>query len=237
MIRSNKGDLVFEGKPERKAVLDARINYLMVSLMQEVMRSGTAAGTRSRGFTLPAAGKTGTSRDGWFAGFTSKLVCIVWVGFDDSSDLNLEGAKAALPIWTEFMKRAHQHREYRNVTGWDAPDGVVSVDIDPLSGQLATAGCPSARPDVFVSGTQPIELCRLHGGGGTQVAGWETTPPPAPKAIPPATQELPTKSSSAGVPMRTARADQPSDSPAVPPEQPKKEQKRGFFGKIRDIFR
>ena len=73
------------------------MNYLMVSLMQEVMRSGTAAGVRSRGFTLPAAGKTGTSRDGWFAGFTSKLVCVVWVGFDDAKDLNLEGAKSALP--------------------------------------------------------------------------------------------------------------------------------------------
>ena len=92
----------------------------------------------------------------------------------------MEGAKSALPIWTEFMKRAHQHREYRNVHGWDAPDGIVSVDIDPLSGQLATAGCGGARSEVFVSGTQPVELCRLHGGGGTQVAGWETVPAPAP---------------------------------------------------------
>ena len=68
---------------------------------------------------------------------------------------------------------------YRNVHDWDAPDGIVSVDIDPLSGQLATTACPSARPEYFVSGTQPVEMCRLHGGGGTQVAGWETTPAPA----------------------------------------------------------
>jgi penicillin-binding protein 1B len=240
MIRSNRDELVFEGKSERKAVLDPRVNYLMVSLMQEVIQRGTAARTRSRGFVLPAAGKTGTSRDGWFAGFTSKLVCVVWVGFDDSSDLNLEGAKSALPIWTEFMKRAHQHREYRNVTGWDAPDGIVSVDIDPLSGQLATAGCPSERPEVFVSGTQPIELCRLHGGGGTQIAGWETTPPPAPKQVPlPSVAEVPAKARATEIPVRTARADDPvPGTPSVQsPEQPKKEGKRGIFGRIRDIFR
>lgn len=192
-------------------MLDPRVNYLMVSLMEEVMRSGTAAGVRARGFTAPSAGKTGTSKDGWFAGFTSKLVCAVWVGFDDASDLGLEGSKTALPIWTEFMKRAHQHREYKNVHGWDAPDGIVSVDIDPTTGQLATAGCPSARAEVFVSGTQPVELCRLHGGGGTQVAGWETTAPAQPNAKP-------------------EPGDNGNNSNGAPP-------KRGIFGKIRDVFR
>ena len=83
--------------------------------MQEVLRSGTGAGVRSRGFSLPAAGKTGTSHDAWFAGFTTKLLCVVWVGLDDYKDIKMEGAKAALPIWTEFMKRAHRHRAYRDV--------------------------------------------------------------------------------------------------------------------------
>jgi len=238
MIRSNKGDLVYEGRPERKAVLDPRVDYLMLSLMQEVMRSGTAAGVRSRGFTLPAAGKTGTSRDGWFAGFTSKLVCVVWVGFDDGKDLNLEGAKTALPIWTEFMKRAHQHREYRNVRDWDAPDGIVSVDIDPATGQLATAGCPIARSEVFIAGTQPVELCRLHGGGGTQVAGWETAPAEAPKiaATPPGAGNNGESGSNSS--LRTASVE--PLAPQVPlhaPPPPKKEEKKGFFGRIRDIFR
>src|SRR6202165_4405696 len=114
----------------------------MVSLLQEVMRSGTAAGVRSRGFTVPAAGKTGTSHDGWFAGFTSELLCIVWVGFDDNRELDLEGAKSALPIWTEFMKRALDYKEYRNTRPFEAPDGIVTLEIDPLSGQPATANCP-----------------------------------------------------------------------------------------------
>ena len=232
MIRSNKGELVFEGRPERKAVLDPRINYLMVSLMEEVMQRGTAAGVRSRGFTLPSAGKTGTSRDAWFAGFTSKLVCIVWVGLDDGKDLNIEGAKAALPIWAEFMKRAHQHREYRVVHGWDAPDGIVSVDVDPLSGQLATAGCPNARAEFFVSGTQPVELCRLHGGGGAQVAGWETAPAaPAPaKAAQPA-------AAPSGDSLRVARTVPITPAEATPMPLPvKKEEKKGIFGRIKGIF-
>ena len=243
MIRSHKGAPIYEGQPQRKAVLDPRVNYLMVSLMQEVMRSGTAAGVRSRGFALPAAGKTGTSRDGWFAGFTSKLICVVWVGFDDAKDLNLEGAKSALPIWTEFMKRAHQRREYRNVHDWDAPDGIVSVDIDPMTGQLATGACPSARAEYFISGTQPVEMCRLHGGGGTQVAGWETTPTPAPVAAAPAAQPSHGPVSDQGRQYGTVRTapsvgiaepPQPAAS-SIPAEKPK--EKKGFFGKIRDIFK
>ncbi len=59
-----------------------------------------------RGFNVPAAGKTGTSHDGWFAGYTSELLCVVWVGFDDNRELDLEGAHSAAPIWAEFMKRA-----------------------------------------------------------------------------------------------------------------------------------
>jgi penicillin-binding protein 1B len=246
MIRSHRGELVFEGKNERTAVLDPRVNYLMVNLMEEVMRSGTAAGVRGRGFTLPAAGKTGTSRDGWFAGFTSKLVCVVWIGFDDSKDLNVEGAKSALPVWTEFMKRAHQRREYRNVQGWDAPDGIVTVDVDPLSGQLATAGCPNPKPEVFVSSTQPVELCRLHGGGGTQVAGWDTAPAPAPAAQPAASVPVqpPVAAAPANGQYRAAqrtvatvpiREVTPAPQPAPPP--PQKQEKRGIFGRIRDIFR
>jgi len=162
------------------------------------------------------------------------------VGFDDSKDLGLEGAKSALPIWTEFMKRAHQHRAYRNVSDWDAPDGVVSVDIDPTTGQLATAGCPAAKAEYFVSGTQPVELCRLHGGGATQVAGWETAPAPTVNVKANAQPNAPPTAPG----VRTARAGTPVSpdasvevTPPQTPPAPKKEDKKGFFGKIRDIFR
>ncbi len=75
-------------------------------MMEDVIDHGTGATVRARGFTAPAAGKTGTSRDGWFAGYTSNLLAIVWVGFDDNRDLGLSGANAPAPIWAEFMKRA-----------------------------------------------------------------------------------------------------------------------------------
>ncbi|MEK7751347.1 MAG: PBP1A family penicillin-binding protein [Acidobacteriota bacterium] len=221
-IRDEKGVGIYEHKPQRKAVLDPRVSFLIVDLMEEVLRSGTGAGVRSRGFLLPAAGKTGTSRDGWFAGFTSKLLCVVWVGFDDNKELHLEGARSALPIWTEFMKRAHQFREYRNVKPFEAPDGIVSVLIDPATGQLA-ANCPDARPELFIAGTQPVEVCRLHGGRGssTQVAAWDVTEP----------QTAPTRE----LAQRRPTAQQPAAERQ--PARPEPVKKKGFFSRIRDLFR
>ena len=126
------------------------------------MNSGTAAGARSRGFRVPAGGKTGTSRDGWFAGFTSELVAVVWIGFDDNRDLKLEGSKSALPVWTEFMKRALRLPAYAKPKSFRAPAGIVSAEIDPESGGLATEYCPSSRMEYFVGGTTPGFSCDLH---------------------------------------------------------------------------
>ncbi len=228
-IRSSDGALIFEYQPVARPALDPRIAYMIVNLMEEVLRSGTGAGVRSRGFLLPAAGKTGTSHDAWFAGFTSKLLCVVWVGFDDNQELPLEGAKAALPIWTEFMKRAHRHREYRGVQPFSPPDGVAIVDIDPLSGQLATAACPKAVSEVFLAGTQPVDLCQLHGGGGrTLISSWESDPAPSQQ-----TARAPSQPSSP-VAARAAPSPQPS-APQPAPRQP--EPKKGFWGRIRAIFK
>jgi penicillin-binding protein 1B len=162
LVRSRDGAVLYQHESDPQTVLDPRVAFLMVNLMEEVIRSGTAAGVRSRGFYLPAAGKTGTSRDGWFAGFTSELLCVVWVGFDDNRNLNLEGAKSALPIWTEFMKRASQIREYRDARAFPEPAGLVSVDICADSGQRAGPFCPRTWSDLFIEGTQPAEECTLH---------------------------------------------------------------------------
>jgi penicillin-binding protein 1B len=137
----------------------------MVNMLEDVLRSGTGAGVRGRGFSLPAAGKTGTSRDGWFAGFTSDLLCVVWVGFDDNRDLDLEGARSALPVWTEFMKRATKLREYRSAKAFSPPPGIVAVRICNESGQLAGDYCPNPRSDVFIDGTQPVVACQMHSTG------------------------------------------------------------------------
>ena len=135
-----------------RRVLDPRVAYLMVDLMESVINNGTGAGVRSRGFTLPAAGKTGTSHDGWFAGFTSDLLAIVWVGYDDDRDIRLSGAASALPIWTEFMKRAAQVPGYADPRPFSMPEGVVTVPIETNS---TTSDAKIVRNEVFIAGTEP----------------------------------------------------------------------------------
>lgn len=222
-IRDRFGANVFEHKIEHHEVLDPRINYLMVNLLEDVVRGGTGAGVRSRGFGLPAGGKTGSSRDGWFAGFTSKLVCVVWVGFDDNRDIKLEGSKSALPIWTEFMKRAHTHREYRNVRGFEPPEGVVSAEVDVATGKLG-----AGRSEVYIAGTQPVEGV----SGQTQVFGWDL--PEDPKPEPTAAQPAAPAETRRRVTVR--RDPPPAASPAAP-ASPADSEKKGLWGRLRSIFK
>jgi penicillin-binding protein 1B len=147
---------------ESHQALDPRVAWLMDSMLEEVMRTGTAAGVRSRGFTLPAAGKTGTSHDGWFAGFTSKLLCVVWVGYDDYRDLNLEGARSALPIWTEFMIKAARMGAYKDAREFPRPAGIEQAEICADSGKLAGPQCVNTRNEYFIAGSEPA-MCDLHG--------------------------------------------------------------------------
>ena len=245
-IRDRSGATTFQAKPERKPALDPRVAYVVESMMEDVLRgTGTGARARSMGFLLPAAGKTGTSRDGWFAGFTSKIICIVWVGFDDNRDFKLEGAKSALPIWTEFMKRAHQHAAYKNVHSFQPPDGVVTADIDESTGELAAPNCPmdKVRSEVFITGSQPLQVCHLHGGGRTLVSGWDPSQQNTPSAAPSAetSSVVAAAQSSPQVPAAAQSIPPaPRSIPITPPPSPQTEpapKKKGFFGRIKDIFR
>jgi penicillin-binding protein 1B len=239
LVKEPNGKVLLDQKPQTKPVLDPRVTYLMVSMLEEVMRTGTAAGVRSRGFVVPAAGKTGTSHDGWFAGFTSDLLCIVWVGYDDYSELNIEGAKSALPVWTEFMKRAIQIRQYSNAKEFAAPDGVVTLTIDPLSGMPASPSCPEQKPEVFIAGTEPVGACPLHGGGHGQTmsSGWDT---PAGGAQPAGIKNAadpsaaPRRVSSAGAPAPLPYQPQTGQQPPNPADPQKK---KGFLGKLKDVFK
>src|SRR5262249_53753368 len=130
---------------------------------------------RARGFTAPAAGKTGTPPDVWVAGFTSNLLCVVWVGFGDNRELVLSRASSAAPIWGEVMKRAVSLPAYRSLRDYFPPEGVVSVTSDPETLQLATRNCPTTREEVYVRGTEPTEFCERHGGRmftGVPPASW-----------------------------------------------------------------
>jgi penicillin-binding protein 1B len=136
---------------------------LVTHMLRSVLNEGTAASARTMGFTADAAGKTGTTndmRDAWFAGYTPDLLCVVWVGFDDNTPINLSGAKAALPIWTAFMKDALAGIK---PTPFAVPaTGVVFIDIDKDNGLLATPHCPRVISEAFIAGTEPNERCTEH---------------------------------------------------------------------------
>ncbi|MCC7241799.1 MAG: PBP1A family penicillin-binding protein [Acidobacteria bacterium] len=137
-------------------------SYLVTNMLRSVINEGTGAGARAAGFTLDAAGKSGTTndlRDAWFVGFTPELLAVVWVGLDDNQPLGLGGSQAALPIWTSFMLEALAGRP--NLP-FEAPEGVSFVEIDRDTGKLATPDCPRIASEAFLAGTEPLELCDLH---------------------------------------------------------------------------
>jgi penicillin-binding protein 1B len=212
-------------------------------VLEDVINHGTGAAVRARGFTGPAAGKTGTSRDGWFAGYTSNLLCIVWVGFDDNRDLDLSGAASAGPIWAEFMKRATSLAAYRDLQEFVPPEGITEVEIDPETLQLATPACPMKRKEVFLDGTEPTQFCERHGGrmvtqgpgsflshlfGGKdkpeESSSAEEPGDAAPGAVP---------SRRGAVPRAKAKSAKHSEPPSTP-EAPAK--KPGLFQRIFGIF-
>jgi penicillin-binding protein 1B len=158
-VRTPTGDVISDYAPTSRQVLDPRVAYLTTDMLKNVINHGTGEKVRALGFTSPAAGKTGTSHDAWFAGFTSNLLCIVWVGNDDYTDLKIEGADAAAPIWAEFMKKAVLLPQYSDTNEFTAPDGVQIVQIDKVSNLLSDETCPDSYDAAFLDGTAPIVTC------------------------------------------------------------------------------
>ena len=163
ITRVSDGDRTIElavDTPLRVAAADSA--FLVTRMLQSVFDSGTAATARRQGFRETAAGKTGTTddlRDAWFAGFTPSLVTVVWVGMDDGSSLGLTGAQAALPMWSDFMRRALAGRAPPD---FSPPPGIIFVDVDPGTGLLATPRCPDTLQESFRRGTEPRTMCPLH---------------------------------------------------------------------------
>lgn len=125
---------------DRKNVVRSDVAYIMDDMMKDVINRGTAAQAGAWGFRNEAgkrafAGKTGTSRDGWFAGFTPEIVCVVYVGFDNGDDLGMKGADSAMPVWADFMKEAlDMHPEWNG--DWPMPVGIRKAEIDIRNGAL-----------------------------------------------------------------------------------------------------
>ena len=238
------GSSLERGVVRTRPALDPRVAYQVTSVLEDVVNRGTGASVRARGFKGPAAGKTGTSRDGWFAGYTSNLLCIVWVGYDDNRDLNVSGTASAAPIWAEFMKRATALPAYHDLQEFDAPEGVTEVTIDPESMQLAMPNCPMKQTEVFIAGTEPTEYCQLHGGRLTQSSNgsWLS------RLLGGREEEPPASATASPVDGRTARNGQPGGSgpasrtagnePAASDTDnpPEKENKNGLLHRIFGIF-
>jgi penicillin-binding protein 1B len=185
-VTTGRGATIAAPTAQKNQALRPEVAYLMTSFMKDVVNRGTAARLRRRGFKFNVAGKTGTSRDGWFAGYTPHLVCVVYVGFDDGSPLNLTGADSALPIWADFMSAAlTAHPEWNG--DWQMPGGLEQASIDPRTGLLAAADSPAKRTELFIAGTAPTiestapldeELPPLD-GAGEEGGDFDYAPAPA----------------------------------------------------------
>jgi penicillin-binding protein 1A len=245
-VEDTTGHELYASQPSSTHAISPTTAYLMATMLADVINAGTGARARSLGFSLPAAGKTGTTneyRDAWFVGFTPSLVAGVWVGFDQPQTILARGfaAEVAVPLWANFMKVATEG----NKPEWLSPPagGVTTAPICRLSGLLATDGCE--RVDVvnsngtterksmvyiesFARGTAPIETCHLHprrGTVGALASVFTLIDHPAPAHVDVAAATSSPASVAAAPPA-------PSDVPAANPETEAPKKKRGFLSKI-----
>lgn len=183
-ITTGNGTTVIAPQGQKNEVLRPDVAYIMNSIMKDVVNRGTAAKLGSWGFKnvegkTGFAGKTGTSRDGWFAGFTPNVVCVVYVGFDDGKELGLTGGDAALPIWADFMKAAlEEHPDWNG--DWTKPDGVQEAEIDTRTGKVISEnGATNAEPTPTPETTDTTNTDDPNGTENTQpqtTATSETVP-------------------------------------------------------------
>jgi len=152
--------------PEVTQVLSPDLAYIMTSMLKDVLVYGTAKSLHSFSREHPAAGKTGTTddyRDAWFIGYTPHVITGVWAGYDKPAPMGrgFTGGAICAPIWGRFMRSALVDKPAVDFT---KPDSVVSVQIDPATGDLATPDCPKKREEFYAAGTQPTRYCPAHGG-------------------------------------------------------------------------
>jgi penicillin-binding protein 1B len=144
-------------------VISPTTAYMITNMLEAVVDHGTARAARNALKGAGVAGKTGTSRDGWFVGYTPNLVCVVWIGFDDNQQLGLTGAEAALPAWTDFMKAAIEIKPELGGRNFECPEGIKFVEIDADNGSLSTLSCPHRELIAVTERLAPNVECLLHG--------------------------------------------------------------------------
>ncbi|MGH9405529.1 MAG: PBP1A family penicillin-binding protein [Terriglobia bacterium] len=237
-VRDSSGRTLWQSPQVSRQVLDPRVSYLVVNLLETAIDHGTGEGARARGFAAPAAGKTGTLHDAWFAGFTSNLLAVAWVGYDSGKDLGLTGASAALPIWTDFMKTAILAPGYRKVQPFEPPLGVIVAPLDSKAAVLTASNPLATTDEVFIDGTQPSTknpLSALANLLRKMLPSGSPKPNPNPKAL----TNLPGGSPAAVVasPPPAPQLSQNGTTPAPSAAPSKPEKSGGVFKKIFSIFK
>ncbi len=164
-IVSRDGQLVDTAPFVNEQTFAPEAVYLVTQMLQDVLVTGTGKASKSMGLEFPAAAKTGTSEnyhDAWLMGYSTSVVCGVWVGYDQPKSLGRSAAGIALPIWVDFMKRV---APYEPPQDFVEPPGLSWKTIDPTTGQLARSGCTVRKKTAFLAGTEPTEDCSAHAGG------------------------------------------------------------------------
>ena len=172
-VENQKGEILWQPTPTRTQVLSPEESWIMVDMMKDVVRRGSAAGSVwGAGFHYPAGGKTGTTNDGtnvWFIGYTADLVAGAWMGFDRPQKIkdNAQGGVLAAPAWTAFMTEVYRRKP--PPPDWPKPISIVTREIDISSGLLQTPYCPRnlVTSEFYISGTEPTRDCDKHLAYGT----------------------------------------------------------------------
>jgi 1A family penicillin-binding protein len=175
--------------PAVNPVLSPAIAYVTTSMLRDVLVYGTAKSLRGFSQERPAAGKTGTTddyRDAWFIGYTPQMITGVWAGYDKPKPMGrgFTGGAICAPIWGRFMRSALAEKP---AVDFPKPDSVVSVLIDPTTGDLATPDSPKRQEEFYVMGTQPTVYDPDRGGPDRA----PTSPSPAPEVPPANDRSLP----------------------------------------------
>jgi len=147
---------------DARQIVSPQTAYMITNMLGAVIERGTAKKARGTAKGTAIAGKTGTSRDGWFVGYTPNLVCAVWIGFDDNQQLGLTGAEAALPAWSEFISGAVDLRPDLGGANFECPEGIEFVEIDSSTGLLSTVNCPLRELIAVTPRLSPHSECYLH---------------------------------------------------------------------------
>jgi len=251
-VEDREGKVLFQAADTSKRAISEATAFLMSSMLADVINSGTAYRARQAGFTLPAAGKTGTTNDyndAWFVGFTPHVVTGVWIGFDRPSTIVSGGyaGELAVPMWASFMKIATDGDKPE----WLAkPDNVVTVNVCRVSGGLPNAGCSSVETvdrdgfpvtrsmiytEYFVRGTQPTTMCPVHPGNFADIVADAAPEQQAPRVTADeAHAALPPRVATSGVrpPAPAPESAEPVHGGQVPAAAEPATKKRGFWGKL-----